>query len=139
MQIGEEGAKHKMKRIGQSRTEKKTFINHTIRSPERSFKRSSFELSKTSFLVDIVDLLNRGDVGGSSDVEAEVVLVSCVHDSQTGALHRVRQARVDDVLFARSVNFLLKKILLNFKIVRKITLSSAFGTTDKFENWLWCR
>ena len=129
-----------MKRIGQSRTEKNNIYQpyYQITRAE-SFKRSSFQLSKTSFFVDIVDLLNGGDVGGSSDVEAEVVLLSGVHDPQARALHRVRQARVDDVLFARAVNFLLKKIFNTTFNLWKITLSSAFGTTDKLENWLWCR
>ena len=40
-------------------------------------------LGKSSFLVDIVDLGDRCDVGGSSDIKTKVELFSGVHDSQT--------------------------------------------------------
>ncbi|GMS97804.1 hypothetical protein PENTCL1PPCAC_19979, partial [Pristionchus entomophagus] len=61
--------------------------------------------------VRVVDLFDRVDVGGSTDVQAEVVLSGRADDGLSRASHRVLQARVHNVLLGRTVDAVLEGLV----------------------------
>jgi len=61
-------------------------------------------LRKASFFVALVDVLDRGDIGGGSDVESQTIFVGSFHDLHSRSLHGESEARMNDILLSSSVD-----------------------------------
>lgn len=72
------------------------------------FEQLPFLKCESSVTVCGEDLLNGVDVGGSSQIQSQVVLHGGLHDGTGRALHRVVQAGVHDVLLGGARDALLE-------------------------------